>query len=629
MSKTRPKWTELEKPLNESILKELKRLKFKQATPVQVKMSIISFINFSIKSIKIHSQAATIPLFLSCKDVAAEAVTGSGKTLAFIIPMLELLLKRDTSWKKTEVGAIVISPTRELATQTSSVLDEFLNEEQFSHLTQRLLVGGNSVDEDVNIIKRKGAQILICTPGRLQDLLERKCDLNLPGRVKTLEMLVLDEADRLLDLGFEATLNTIFSYLPRQRRTGLFSATQTKEVADLMRAGLRNPVLVCVKEKAAQSTPKSLLNYYAIVEPDQKLKYLMQFIKVNDIQKSLLFLPTCACVEYWAEILPHLLTAQEQPFKVFALHGKMKQKRGKILQKFRDTEKAMLLCTDVLARGVDIPEIDWVLQWDPPSNAAAFVHRVGRTARQGNDGNALIMLLPTEDAYVNFLTKNQKVTLIPAQTHFDPLQEINSQVFDIQLKDRSIIDKGTRAFVSHIRAYSKHECNLILRLRDLDLGKIATSYGLLKLPKMPEMKEEFQETFISPYKDIDLNSLQYRDKQKQASYDKKLGIYQETGEWPGKKIHKKKTIAWENSRKERFDKKELKKRRKDARKTKKEKKEQASVDDRREKKRKNKFSEEDILELQRDIASIKKFKKQKISQAELDEELGISGDDSE
>ncbi|XP_063709775.1 probable ATP-dependent RNA helicase DDX55 homolog [Culicoides brevitarsis] len=603
MSKTRPKWTELDKPLNESILNVLKRLQFKRATPVQ---------------------AATIPLLLSCKDVATEAVTGSGKTLAFLIPMLELLLKRDTPWKKSEVGAIVISPTRELATQTSSVLDEFLKEEKLSHFTQRLLVGGNSVEEDVNIIKRKGAQILICTPGRMQDLLERKCDLNMPGRVKSLELLVLDEADRLLDLGFEATLNTIFSYLPRQRRTGLFSATQTKEVADLMRAGLRNPVLVCVKEKAAQSTPKLLQNYFAIVEPEEKLKYLLQFIKANDIQKSLLFLPTCACVEYWGLVLPHLLAAQGQTIKVFALHGKMKQRRGKILQKFRDTENAMLLCTDVLARGVDIPEIDWVLQWDPPSSAAAFVHRVGRTARQGNEGNALILLLPSEDAYTTFLEKNQKVKLIPASIEFDPQQEINKIIHDLQLKDRSIIDKGTRAFVSHIRAYSKHECNLILRLKDLDLGKIATSYGMLKLPKMPEMKEEFQETFVSPFKDLDLNTLQYKDKQKQASYDKKLEIYQETGEWPGKKIHKKKTVAWDKAKKERIDKKELKKRRKDARNLKKEKK---AADEAPKKKRKNKFTEEEIEELKRDIASIKKFKKQKISQAELDEEMGFSGDE--
>uniref|UniRef100_A0A1B0D550 ATP-dependent RNA helicase n=1 Tax=Phlebotomus papatasi TaxID=29031 RepID=A0A1B0D550_PHLPP len=200
-------------------------------------------------------QAATIPLLMSCKDVAAEAVTGSGKTLAFIVPLLEILLKhqRESPWKKTEIGAIVISPTRELATQTSIVLKSFLEHPDLSIFTQKLLVGGNSVEEDINSLRNRGALVLICTPGRLEDLLERKGQLNLAARVKSLEILILDEADRLLDLGFTATINTILSYLPRQRRTGLFSATQTKEVMDLMRAGLRNPVVVSVREKASFS----------------------------------------------------------------------------------------------------------------------------------------------------------------------------------------------------------------------------------------------------------------------------------------------------------------------------------------------------------------------------------------
>lgn len=125
---------------------------------------------------------------MSCKDVAAEAVTGSGKTLAFIIPMLELLLKRhqDDSWRKTEVGSIVISPTRELATQTSEVLDKFLSQNGMDFLTQKLLVGGTSVEDDVKSIETNGAHILICTPGRLLDLLERNDNLKLAGRVKSL-----------------------------------------------------------------------------------------------------------------------------------------------------------------------------------------------------------------------------------------------------------------------------------------------------------------------------------------------------------------------------------------------------------------------------------------------------------
>lgn len=156
----------------------------------------------------------------------------------------------------------------------------------------------------------------------------------------------MDEADRLLDLGFHATLTTIFGYLPRQRRTGLFSATQTKQLEDLARAGLRNPVLVSVKEKASVSTPVLLENLYMVVEPQDKLMALLRFIKEHKMKKALLFLPTCACVDYWGTVLPTLLPGVE----LLALHGKMKHKRPKIMEEFRKAERAILLCTDVLAR---------------------------------------------------------------------------------------------------------------------------------------------------------------------------------------------------------------------------------------------------------------------------------------
>ncbi len=437
------------------------------------------------------------------------------------------------------------------------------------------------------------------------------------------ELLILDEADRLLDLGFEATLNTILSYLPRQRRTGLFSATQTKELVDLMRAGLRNPVLVNVKEKAAQSTPKLLQNYYVLVEPEQKLNCLLNFIKDQQVKKAMLFLPTCACVEYWMEVLPHFLDSEK---KVLAIHGKMKKKRGKILDKFRNADNVILLCTDVMARGVDIPEMDWVLQWDPPSNAAAFVHRVGRTARQGNEGNALIMLLPTEEAYVDFLTKNQKVVLkkFSLENEWEQgLTELNRTIHQLQMKDKSLFDKGTRGFVSHVKAYSKHECSLLLRVKDLDLGKMATGYGLLQLPKMPEMKEQFKSTFIGPENiDVDVRKLQYKDKQKQNAHEKKLQVYQETGEWPGAKKKKAKTVPWEEANKKRTDRKENKKKRQEAKQSIRQQKESGDVIVK--KKRKNQYSQEDLDELAKDIATIKKFKKNKITKEEMENAIDCS-----
>lgn len=304
---------------------------------------------------------------MNYKDVAAEAVTGSGKTLGFVIPILEILLRREKQdpWKSTEVGAIIISPTRELAAQTNTVLAAFTKSLNF---TQKLLIGGadgTGVEQDVNWIKKNGAHIIIATPGRLLELFERKCNLNLCGRVKSLEILVLDEADSLLQ--YTSKINTILQYLPTQRRTALFSATQKKEIQDLIRAGLRNPVLVRIREKSTTSTPVRLQNYYMIVEPELKLAKLLAFIAKRGIEKAMIFFPTCACVEYWSEVMPDLLPSD---MKCMALHGKMKSGRFKVLEQFKQQKKAILLCTDVLARGVDIPEMNWVLQWEPPSNAA-------------------------------------------------------------------------------------------------------------------------------------------------------------------------------------------------------------------------------------------------------------------
>lgn len=256
---------------------------------------------------------------------------------------------------------------------------------------------------------------------------------------------MLDEADRLLDLGFKATINNILSYLPRQRRTGLFSATQTTEVTDLIRAGLRNPVLVSVKEKSTINTPVLLQNYYKIVEPEEKFVQLLHFLRTKaDSSKVMIFFPTCACVEYWLDVMPHFLKNR----KILGIHGKMKNKRKNIVESFRNEDKSILLCTDVLARGLDVPEIYWVIQWDPPASATSFVHRVGRTARQGNDGCALVFLLPSEDAYVNFLKINQKV-------------ELNALDEDIECEHKSVALKETLKKLHKLQVITNSKRNIL------------------------------------------------------------------------------------------------------------------------------------------------------------------------
>jgi len=521
-SKMKSEWSSL--GLSKAILDTLEEMQFHTMTPVQ---------------------STTIPLFLARKDVAAEAVTGSGKTLAFLLPILEILTHLEEPLKQNQIGALILSPTRELASQISQVLSKFL--EKIPSLKQQLFIGGTKFNEDIEKFKNEGGNIIIGTPGRIEDLLMGKTDTANKNvfvqSVKSLEVLVLDEGDRLLSLGFEQSINAILGFLPKQRRTGLFSATQTKDLDKLVRAGLRNPVLVSVKDKEGSTLnncPSSLDNYYAIV-PDvsQKLALLLSYVK--KVEKGIVFFSTCACVEYFSTCLERLHKEGE----VFSIHGSKKgNKRHKVFEAFKKAKKGLLLCTDVMARGVDIPEVDCVVQFDPPSNAEAFVHRCGRTARSGNKGQAVVFLLPTEKSYVEFIALNQKVELqeMPVSDYMEDLPNLLNVLRDWQKNDRTIFDMANRAFVSHIQSYSKHECKYILRLKDLPFGHMATYFGLIKLPKMPELKKRKVEGFTELK--MDWNTIKYKNKVKEESRTEKLAVYQATGKWPGMKSKVIEKTAW-------------------------------------------------------------------------------------
>lgn len=434
-------------------------------------------------------------------------------------------------------------------------------------------------------------------------------------------MLVLDEADRLLDLGFQNSLDNILKLLPRQRRTGLFSATQTKEVENLVRAGLRNPVIVSVKEKAGQesSTPTSLKNFYTICSADDKLSAVVSLIQHEGTEfKYIIFASTCACVQWFYEIFKTTLK------NVFCLYGKMGKRRHKILDQFREVPDGILICTDVMARGIDIPDVDWVIQLDPPSSASAFVHRVGRTARCGMRGSSLLMLLPSEDAYVDFIQRNQKVDLIERSLDWD-ISDILMQAQQLQIKDREMFDVANRAFVSHIKFYGKHECNLILRVKDLPMGLLAKGFGLLRLPKMPELKHADVSGFVRPdCAHFDFNQIKYKDGSKEASRQEKLKIYFETKQWPGGKGQKRRiqTTPWEQTKQRKLDKQER-------RKTRQEKNQKRTANGLPpKKKKKGKISEEDLVALAKDIALLKKLKKKKISSQQFEKEFaGIEEDE--
>ncbi|XP_032459176.1 ATP-dependent RNA helicase DDX55 isoform X2 [Phocoena sinus] len=574
---TEGSWESLPVPLHPRVLGVLRELGFPYMTPVQ---------------------SATIPLFMKNKDVAAEAVTGSGKTLAFIIPILEILLRREEKLKKSQVGAIIITPTRELAVQIDEVLSHFTK--PFPQFSQILWIGGRNPGEDVARFKEHGGNIIVATPGRLEDMFRRKAEgLDLASCVRSLEVLVLDEADRLLDMGFEASINTILEFLPKQRRTGLFSATQTQEVENLVRAGLRNPVRISVKEKGAaasstQKTPSRLENYYMVCKADEKFNQLVHFLRNHKQEKHLVFFSTCACVEYYGKALEALVKG----VKVMCIHGKMKYKRNKIFTEFRKLQSGILVCTDVMARGIDIPEVNWVLQYDPPSNASAFVHRCGRTARIGHGGSALVFLLPMEESYVNFLAINQKEMKVQKNT-VDLLPKLKSMA----LADRAVFEKGMKAFVSFVQAYAKHECNLIFRLKDLDFASLARGFGLLRMPRMPELRGKQFPDFLPV--DVSTDSIPFKDKIREKQRQKLL-----------EQQRKEKT---ENEGRRKF----IKNKAWSKQKAKKEKKKKRS--EKRKREEGSDIEDEDMEELLNDTRLLKKFKKGKITEEELEKGLLTSG----
>ncbi|XP_053501760.1 ATP-dependent RNA helicase DDX55 [Ictalurus furcatus] len=571
------KWASLPVKLHESIHLTLKKLGFIYMTPVQ---------------------SACIPLFMSNKDVAAEAVTGSGKTLAFVIPLLEILTKREEKLKKMQVGALIITPTRELALQISEVVGQFL--EEFPQFRQILLIGGSNPIEDVEKFKTSGANIVIGTPGRLEDMFRRKADgLDLASCVKSLDVLVLDEADRLLDMGFEASLNTILGYLPKQRRTGLFSATQTQELEKLVRAGLRNPVRITVKEKGVaatsmQKTPSRLSNYYTICRTEDKFNTLVAFLRQHKHEKQLVFFSTCACVEYFGRVLEVFI----KNVTILCIHGKMKDKRSKIFSEFRELKSGILVCTDVMARGIDIPDVNWVLQYDPPSSASSFVHRCGRTARIGNRGNALVFLLPMEESYISFLSINQKCPLQkypPVKDVVDVLPKLKS----LALGDRAVFERGMKAFVSFVQAYAKHECSLIFRLKDLNFAALARGFALLRMPKMPELRGK---TFPGFEEITDTDSIRFKDKNREKHRQKSL---QEKKEKQKQALAQKKNFiknkAWSKQKSKKDKRRKVVAKRKMN--------EGSDVDD------------EDIDELLSDTRLLKKLKKGKISEEDFDKQM--------
>ena len=316
-------------------------------------------------------QAETLPLTLAGRDIIGLAETGSGKTAAFALPILQALLESPAS----RLFACVLAPTRELAFQIA---------EQFEALGASLgvrtavVVGGVDMVTQAIALARK-PHVIVGTPGRVVDHLENTRGFSL----RSLRYFVLDEADRMLSLDFEDAINTVLAAIPRDgRRTMLFSATMTSKVAKLQRASLHDPVRIEVSDK--YGTVAGLVSQYLFIPARHKETYLAYVLSEFAGQSAMVFAATCAGAQRAALMLSNL------GFPAVCLHGQMSQpKRLAALARFRAGARGVLVATDVASRGLDIPCVDLVLNYDVPSNGKDYIHRVGRTARAGRAGRAI------------------------------------------------------------------------------------------------------------------------------------------------------------------------------------------------------------------------------------------------
>ncbi|OUT20058.1 ATP-dependent RNA helicase HAS1 [Pichia kudriavzevii] len=419
-------------------------------------------------------QARTIPPLLAGKDVLGAAKTGSGKTLAFLIPAIELLYSLKFK-PRNGTGAIVITPTRELALQIFGVARELMaNHSQ----TIGIVIGGANRRQEAEKLM-KGVNILIATPGRLLDHLQ-----NTKGFIfKNLKTLIMDEADRILEIGFEDEMKQIVKILPNEdRQTMLFSATQTTKVEDLARASLkRRPVYINVHEEREFSTAEGLEQGYVVCDSDKRFLLLFSFLKRNlkKKKKIIVFFSSCNCVKYYSALLNYI------DIPVLDLHGKQKQqKRTSTFFEFCNASQGILLCTDVAARGLDIPEVDWILQFDPPDDPRDYIHRVGRTAR-GNSGKgkSLMFLLPQELGFLRYL-KAAKVPLNEYEFPLDKIANVQSQLEQLIKNNFWLHQAAKDGYRAYLQAYASHHLKTVYKVDKLDLVKVGKSFGFNVPPKV-------------------------------------------------------------------------------------------------------------------------------------------------
>ncbi|XP_054579128.1 ATP-dependent RNA helicase DDX18 isoform X2 [Eptesicus fuscus] len=400
--------------VNENTLRAIKEMGFTNMTEIQHK---------------------SVRPLLEGRDLLAAAKTGSGKTLAFLIPAVELIVKLKFM-PRNGTGVLILSPTRELAMQTFGVLKELMTHHVH---TYGLIMGGSNRAAEAQKLAN-GINIIVATPGRLLDHMQ-----NTPGFMyKNLQCLVIDEADRILDVGFEEELKQIIKLLPIRRQTMLFSATQTRRVEDLARISLKKePLYVGVDDDKTNATVDGLEQGYVVCPSEKRFLLLFTFLKKNRKKKLMVFFSSCMSVKYHYELLNYI------DLPVLAIHGRQKQnKRTTTFFQFCNADTGILLCTDVAARGLDIPEVDWIVQYDPPDDP--------------------------------------KVPLSEFEFSWSKISDIQSQLEKLIEKNYFLHKSAQEAYKSYIRAYDSHSLKQIFNVNNLNLPHVALSFGF-KVPPFVDL----------------------------------------------------------------------------------------------------------------------------------------------
>ncbi|EAX89911.1 DEAD/DEAH box helicase family protein [Trichomonas vaginalis G3] len=447
-------------PILESTKKSLEKSKFTKMSPIQKQ---------------------TLLYTLCGRDIIGAAETGSGKTLAFCIPIVESLKKAKFS-KMSGIGAIIISPTRDLAAQTFDVLKKLIKD---TDISAGLITGGMDFEMEQEGLSR--LNIIICTMGRLKEHMETTSTFN----ADHLQILVLDEADKLMNKEFIRDLKHVIADLPDTRQTMLFTATATKAIKDISKLSLSNPARVNLTEERSTVMPESLIQFYAIVNLSEKWNTLFSFLKMHLNDKIIVFMETVKMVRFAYEAFKHLRPG----LPILHLTGKQNSNlRFDVIREFKSQKRCAIFTTDVAARGLDFPDITWVVQMDCPSSTDTYIHRAGRTARFHKMGKSIVFLTPSEKMMVEKLAK-LNIELKGAQIIGDNLVDIRPRLVDICARFSDVKHLAMKAVTTYIRSVKHHEDGEVFVVQNIldELEDFSKSFGLLSVPVRKQTKKVIEE----------------------------------------------------------------------------------------------------------------------------------------